>query len=292
MKAAGPSQPGAPARPVLDPAAFAQISAIAYREAGLAIAPGKAAMVHTRLARRLRALALTSYQDYCALIASDAGAGERREMISALTTNVSHFFREAHHFDRLRDEIAPGLHARLKAGGRVRIWSAGCSNGQEPYSIAMTLLAGGEIGAGADLRVLATDIDPKVIAFARRGLYDERMMAGLPADLRTRFFARAADGDGWLVSDRLKGLVRFRELNLLDPWPMRGRFDVIFCRNVVIYFDTPTQEKLWRGFAEVLNPQGWLFLGHSERLSDDGGALFAGMGLTAYRRTGSPALAI
>ena len=272
--------------PPLEETAFKRIASIAHMEAGLAIAPGKAAMVRTRLARRLRALKLDSYDAYCELVASDAGRVERREMISALTTNVSHFFREDHHFDRMKSEVLPDLLDKAKNGGRVRIWSAGCSNGQEPYSIAMTILEMANLPETADLRILATDIDPKVISFARQGIYDQRMMAGLPADMRDKYFSHSASGPGqWAVSDALKKLVVFRELNLLQKWPMRGSFDVILCRNVVIYFDADTQTRLWHSFSNAMHPDSWLFLGHSERVSDCCMHLFSNRGVTAYQRT-------
>lgn len=280
--------PGAPmSGPPLETAVFERISAIAYREAGLSIAPGKAAMVRTRLARRLRALKLASFEAYAELVEGNNGLAERREMISALTTNVSHFFREDHHFDRFKAEVWPELRQRLEAGGRVRIWSAGCSNGQEPYSIAMSILESGPLPAKADLRILASDIDPKVVAFGRRGIYQDRMMTGLPDPMRDRYFNEVKDNRGHFeASAALKDLVAFRELNLLHSWPMRGTFDIVFCRNVVIYFDTRTQDTLWQKFAKVMSPGAWLFLGHSERISDSCAPLFANKGVTAYQRVG------
>lgn len=277
-------------KPVLDDRAFEQIAAIAYEEAGLAISPSKAAMVHTRLARRLRVLQLNSYDQYCALVLSKDGASERRELISALTTNVSHFFREDHHFDRMKEEVLPDLHRKLQAGKRVRIWSAGCSNGQEPYSIAMTFLEFGALPAGADFKILATDIDAKVISFARKGQYDENMLSGLPKPLRDSYFkpVKQAQSDTWQAGDSLKNLVSFKELNLLDTWPMKGTFDVIFCRNVVIYFDEKTQGVLWKKFSATLHAGGWLFLGHSERVSEDSIADLPPVGMTTYRRAPLP----
>ena len=276
------------AGPPLGQAAFDQLAALAHREAGLAIAPSKSAMVRTRLARRLRQLGIRSYEEYAALVESEAGIGERREMISALTTNVSHFFREEHHFARLQEEVFPALRARLAQGGRVRFWSAGCSNGQEPYSLAMAFLASGPLPPNADFRILASDIDPKVVAFGRAGRYHERMMTGLSDDLRQAHFTPCPqEANHHVVSQALKSLVVFRELNLLNQWPMRGKFDVIFCRNVVIYFDAETQTRLWHRFAEVLHPEAWLFLGHSERISEDCFDLFSNRGVTAYQRCAS-----
>ncbi|GKY87698.1 CheR family methyltransferase [Sinisalibacter aestuarii] len=270
--------------PELDAASFRRIAAIAHREAGLYIAPAKAAMVRTRLARRLRALALPGFAAYCDMVEGAGGLAERGAMISALTTNVSHFFREAHHFDILRERLLPHLADKVRAGGRVRIWSAGCSNGQEPYSIAASLKDAG-LSATQDVRILGTDIDPGVIAHARRGRYPAHMMTGLSDDMRARHFSPAPGG--WQVSPDLAALVSFRTLNLLDDWPMRGAFDAIFCRNVVIYFDAETQARLWPRFAHHLAPEGWLFLGHSERVSPAAQAHFTSRGLTSYQRAGA-----
>lgn len=285
-------EPGPSGHP-LDRDSFRRIAQIAHGEAGLAIAEGKAAMVKTRLARRLRGLKLDSYRDYCDFVESPAGAGERREMISALTTNVSHFFREAHHFERLKTEVLPPLLQNLRQGGSVRIWSAGCSNGQEPYSVAMTLAQADGFSPAGDLRILATDIDPVVVDRARRGLYDGRLMDGLPAGFRDRYFERfepldAKGEDRWQIAPELRAMIRFNELNLLHDWPMKRRFDVIFCRNVVIYFDADTQNRLWPRFFDRLKPGGWLFLGHSERVSETCAHLFANAGVTAYRRGPDP----
>ncbi len=276
--------------PELDQAAFACIAAIAHREAGLHISPGKSAMVRTRLARRLRALKLPDFETYCALVQSPAGGEELGAMISALTTNVSHFFREDHHFSILREKVLPGLVDKAKSRQRVRIWSAGCSNGQEPYSIAMTLREAG-MPSDADLRILASDIDPMVVAHAQVGRYPETMMSGLPDPLRAKYFT--ADGDtpepSWQVRPEIRRMIAFRILNLLRDWPMQGQFDAIFCRNVVIYFDADTQSRLWQRFADALEPGGWLFIGHSERISDAGLSVFESRGMTSYQRTGKSA---
>jgi len=273
-------------KPQLDTKAFQRIAGIAYNDAGLDIAPSKMAMVHTRLARRLRNLDLASYEAYCNLIESPQGKAERRELISALTTNVSHFFREDHHFDRLVKEVLPELRQKLESGGRIRIWSAGCSNGQEPYTIAMSILEQHDLPDSADLKILATDIDPKVITFARQGVYDERMVSGVPESLLKRFFSKHERQSAikWEVDESLKKLISFKELNLLKPWPMQGKFDVIFCRNVVIYFDEKTQQRLWKDFSEAMNPGAWLFLGHSERVSEEYADVLPSAGMTTYRR--------
>ncbi|AMY68535.1 CheR family methyltransferase [Frigidibacter mobilis] len=264
-----------------DGAQMAEIARIAYAEAGIVIAPGKTSMVQSRLAKRLRALDLPDYDSYLVLVNSEAGQDERRRMISALTTNVSHFFRESHHFDTLRNEVLPPLVAKIRAGGRARLWSAGCSNGQEAWSMAMTVLELMPDAPEHDLRILATDIDPLVVEKGRSATYDAQMVAGVDPALRKRFF-EAAGGQHQLIA-AAQSLVSFHELNLHAPWPMRGPFDVIFCRNVVIYFDAETQDRLWHRFAEVLAPGGWLMVGHSERVPVAPASRFVTAGITTYR---------
>lgn len=269
----------------LDAKEFSRISQIAHREAGLAIAPAKQAMVQTRLARRMRALRLTSYGDYCDFVESEAGREERDALICALTTHVSSFFREPHHFAYLQDHVIPDLSEQ----SRIRIWSAGCSQGQEPYSIAISLLEAQSrdprATAEKDIKILATDIDPQVISFAQNGLYTPAMTGGIGEDLRARYFSDRSVGEGNLaIGAAARQLVTFRVLNLIARWPMRGRFDAVFCRNTVIYFDEDTQERLWQRFYEILRPGGWLFIGHSERISGEVEHLFKKTGNTVYRR--------
>jgi len=264
-----------------DVAQMAEIARIAYAEAGIVIAPGKASMVQSRLAKRLRALNLPDYDRYLALVNSEAGQDERRKMISALTTNVSHFFRESHHFDTLRNEVLPPLVTKIRTGGRARLWSAGCSNGQEAWSMAMTVLEVMPDAPEHDLKILATDIDPLVVEKGRSATYDAQMVAGVDPALRKRFF-ETSDGQHRLIA-AARSLVSFHELNLHATWPMRGPFDVIFCRNVVIYFDAETQDRLWSRFAEVLAPGGWLMVGHSERVPVAPASRFVTAGITTYR---------
>ena len=257
------------------------IAAIAHRDAGIVISPSKASMVQSRLAKRLRLLKLSDYQSYIALVQSEEGADERRRMISALTTNVSHFFREAHHFDILRNEVFPPLISRLRENGRVRIWSAGCSNGQEAYSIVMTLLDMAPDVAGKDIRVLASDIDPIVLEKGRSATYDDHSISGIPADLAKKFLEQGQGGKRLVPA--VRNLISFRELNLHGPWPMKGQFDITFCRNVVIYFDPDAQNKLWKRFATALTPGGWLFVGHSERVPTGPETGLTPSGITSYR---------
>ncbi|MFN0116056.1 MAG: CheR family methyltransferase [Paracoccaceae bacterium] len=263
------------------PGDLSEIAAIVEAEAGITIAESKSSMIQSRLAGRLRSLGLPDYRAYIDLVTSAEGAGERLQMVSALTTNVSHFFRESHHFDLLRSDILPPLVDRARRGGRVRIWSAGCSRGQEAYSIAMTILELLPDAGERDIRILASDIDRAVLADADRAEYDEASVSQVQPELRGRYFESA--GEGWKVTPRVRGLVTFRELNLHADWPMAGRFDAIFCRNVVIYFSQSRQTALWPRFIRALATGGWLIVGHSERIPAGLGVIQAGV--TVYRRS-------
>lgn len=277
--------PAAAAEPALSEQDFARIAALLKAQAGIALPHSKRSLVHSRLARRLRALQLPGFGAYLQLVEGADGAAERGEMISALTTNVTSFFRERHHFELLRDRVLPPLIARARQGGRVRLWSAGCSTGEEPYSMAMVLLGLDPEAATLDIRILATDIDPAVLARARAGRYDADSAGSLPAEPRLRWFEEDGGG-GVRVRPALQRPVVFGELNLAAGWPVRGPFDVIFCRNVTIYFDRQGQERIWAGFARLLPPGGVLCIGHSERVTGPATAQFRSGGITAYTRAG------
>ncbi len=267
---------------------FREIAAMLHADAGIYLHESKSTLVYSRLVKRLRKLNLDSFHDYCALVGAPQGADERLEMLSALTTNVTRFFREPHHFDHLRTHVLPSLLDTARRGGRARIWSAACSSGQEPYSIALTLLSLEPGAAALDVKILATDIDPRIVAEARRGVYVDAALTDIPPALRKRYFACAPGGDRqqWEVADELRRLVSFRTLNLNADWPMQGKFSAIFCRNVVIYFDEPTQQAVWSKFASKLEPAGWLYIGHSERVTGPAASQFASDGVTAYRLNG------
>ena len=269
----------------LDPASFRAIADLAYRESGLTLVEEKSSMVRSRLRHRLRDLGLSSFTAYSDFLQSEAGQSERRHLISALTTNVSHFFRENHHFETLVTEFERKLPS-LRAGGAMRIWSAGCSNGQEALSAAISLLEHTSEAAKFDIRILATDIDPEVVQFARNGVYPERFMRGVPDAMLAKYFVREPSTDSepqYKVRSILSDMIRVNELNLLSSWPMTKRFDIIFCRNVVIYFDAATQTRLWPRFRDALSPDGILFLGHSERISEPSAFGFDCTGPTTYR---------
>lgn len=276
--AAGPDEPA------LSPDTFRRLAALLRAEAGIHLPDAKAQLVVSRLVRRLRALGLADFETYASLVSGADAGEERRLMVEALTTNHTFFEREPHHFEHLRGEVLPRLAARARAGGRVRIWSAGCSSGQEPYSIALSVLRLVPEAHALDLRILATDIDRNVLAVARAGRYDAAALRDVaPAD-RDRGFRCQDGGAAFAARPELRALIRFRELNLLDPWPMRKAFDAVFFRNVAIYFDQDVREALWARMAGQIAPGGWLYAGHSERLTGPAAADFAHRGITTYRR--------
>jgi chemotaxis protein methyltransferase CheR len=245
----------------LAPEQFRSISRTVYDVAGIQLRPGKEGLVRSRLAKRLRALGLATYEDYLARVAADATGRELAEMVDALTTNKTNFFREPAHFDFLRERVLPTLPATP-----ARIWCAGCSTGEEPYTLGMVLHETLPDLARRDVKILATDISARVLAQAKAGRYAEAVASEVPPELLRRHFTRAPGGM-WEVGPSLKGLVTFARLNLMETWPMRGPFQAIFCRNVMIYFDKPTQEKLVGRYYDMLAPGGHLFVGHSESLS-------------------------
>ncbi|PTQ71982.1 chemotaxis protein methyltransferase CheR [Celeribacter persicus] len=265
--------------------AFTRIVSIAAREAGIVLAESKVSMVKSRLSRRLRTLDIPSFDAYLDFLEATNDKQEMENFISALTTNVSHFFREHHHFDYLRTHILPHLRKKLAAGGKARIWSAGCSNGQEPYSIAMTILKEAPDLAKMDFKILATDIDPEVLVRAKSAQYFGSLTTGL-TDATIKAFCTASEQQAetaLILKPEVRNMVAFRQLNLHAEWPMKGKFDAIFCRNVVIYFDEEAQSQLFRRFAAILEPGGWLMLGHSERLSESTTPLFVNTGVTTYQ---------
>lgn len=259
---------------------FRALAAIVREVSGIALVEGKRPMLQSRLLGRLRALGLSGFDAYLALLGSAAGEREREELVSAVTTNVTGFFREEHHFRHLAEVALPPLITRARAGGRVRIWSSACSTGEEVWSIAATLRKACADLAALDLLLLASDVDRRVLDRAEAGVYGAEARSALAPER-----ARQMMDAGGRVLPELRSVVRFRQLNLIGDWPMKGRFDVIFCRNVAIYFDKPTQERLWSRFAEALPAGGWLYIGHSERITGPAARFFAPEGVTTYRRT-------
>lgn len=265
---------------------FQRIRRIINEIAGISLAEGKRELVYSRLSRRLRQLGLRRFDEYCRLLETGGEDNpELGEFVNALTTNLTSFFRESHHFDFLGKELLPTLiRERSLSNRRIRIWSAGCSTGEEPYSIAMvvreTLPA-----VGWDVKILATDLDSNVLATADRGVYDANRVKDLSEVRLRRWFQRGRDAQSGQVrvAPELRDLIVFRRLNLMLDWPMSGPFDVVFCRNVVIYFDKPTQRVLFERFADLLAERGHLFVGHSESLFKVTDR-FVPLGKTIYRR--------
>jgi chemotaxis protein methyltransferase CheR len=250
---------------------------------GITLGNQKRELVYGRLSRRLRTLGLASFRDYRQRIASDPG--ELVQFVNAITTNLTSFFRERHHFDYLRDEVLRRMAADPRASRRVRIWSAGCSSGEEPYSIAMTALEALPDLPRWDIRILATDLDSDVLARARAGIYPLERMKGVDSGGLARFFDEQQErtGPAWRVKPEVAALITFKQLNLMHALPMKGPLDVIFCRNTVIYFDKDTQRDLFARMAVLQRPGDLLFLGHSESLfkvSTD----YTLIGRTIYRR--------
>lgn len=266
------------------PADFEAVRKIVHGAAGIVLVPGKAMLVYSRLAPLVRSTGCGTFAAYVKRIESDDA--ERRRAICALTTNHTFFFREGHHFDHLGKHIRPALLKRASAGVPVRIWSAGCSSGEETWSIMMTMLgadrsAAARLGA-IDFLLLATDIADHALETAAAAQYRIDTLADVPDDLR-RAWLREQDGQATIV-DPARALVRFKSLNLLGDWPMARPFDVIFCRNVMIYFDQPTKERLVHRFARQLMPGGHLYIGHSERVTGPAAHLLTQVGPTIYRK--------
>jgi chemotaxis protein methyltransferase CheR len=243
---------------------FRVISERVYRFSGIRLPEGKREMVYARLARRLRSLGIASFDDYLTFL--DLEPAEWEHCTNALTTNVTAFYREEHHFNIL----AAHAQATARRGEALRVWSAGCSTGEEPYTIAMCLT---EALGDAPFQVIASDLDTQVIATAREGIYPVQSVLKLPEERQKRFFLR---GSGRFegrarVRPEIAARVEFLRVNLMDAeWPLQPGFDAIFCRNVMIYFDKPTQRKLVERYARLLRPGGLFFAGHAESLLDQG----------------------
>ena len=252
--------------PVLTEKQFARISRLAYEQFGLSLRAGKEALVRSRLTKRMQAHGLTSFDQYIDMVERKGQIDELRAMIDALTTNQTSFFREPQHFLFLRDEVMPELRT---GGGPLRFWSAGCSTKEEPYTLSIVLHETVRDPESMDCRILATDISERVLASARQGVYSVERLRGVPGKYLERYFTKTGSGSesGYAVAGSLRSTVRFARLNLIHRWPMKGPFDVIFCRNVMIYFDLPTRNEMTHRFAEMLRPGGHLFVGHSESLA-------------------------
>lgn len=260
---------------------FRFIATLAKERTGIMFPDQKKQMVYSRLTRRLRTLEMQDFGSYLAFLQSKEGASEIENLVNAMTTNVTSFFREAHHFEHVAKVVLPEV---MDSGQkRLRFWSAGCSMGMEAYSLAATLAANIPNHRQWDIKILATDIDTNVLETGRAGIYPDEQLPKIPDALARQHFVHRPHDESIEVSDVLKNMVTFKQLNLLEPWPIKGPFDAIFCRNVVIYFDKATQRTLFARYHELLKPGGWLYIGHSESLFNVSDA-FELKGRTVYRK--------
>ncbi|MXR35478.1 CheR family methyltransferase [Craterilacuibacter sinensis] len=237
---------------------FERVRKLIYQNAGIALNPTKKDMVYGRLVRRIRELKLSGFTPYLNLVESSAGRGEFEQFVNALTTNLTFFFREEHHF--------PLLASHLKQSGHneISIWCAASSTGEEAYSIAITVLEALSGNTRPAISILATDLDTSVLETARRGIYAADKIARLPAGMAAKYFDKLADGQ-YQAKAQLRNMISFQRLNLIDnSWPIHKTFDAIFCRNVMIYFDRDTQARILKRFSPLLKADGLLFVGHSE----------------------------
>ncbi len=248
---------------------FRDIGKLIMRETGICLKDSKRMLVQARLAKRLRSLGFASYGEYFDYVSQPANGDERVELVNCITTNKTDFFRENHHFEFLAKQVIRQTGLRPAKGGlrRLRLWSAGCSTGEEPYSMAITILETlGSIG-GWDIKILASDIDTGVLAKAEAGIYEAERLSSIPEAALRKYFRPVDGGERYAVKENLKELIGFRRINFADAaWPVRTRFDAIFCRNVIIYFDRPTQQRLLERLTAYLEPSGYLVMGHSENL--------------------------
>jgi chemotaxis protein methyltransferase CheR len=277
------------ARLAITDSEFRYLRDLIYAHTGIALSEHKRALVCARLARRLRHWKLNTYAEYYDLLTErDPDGRELMEMVNAITTNKTEFFRELHHFQFLSEHVFPELHQSHNR--RMRIWSAACSSGEEPYSIAITACEALAM-AEYDIKILATDIDTNMIERATRGVYPLEQVIRIPEALREKYFLRGTRNNDGLakVKPLLQSLIRFRHINLVDEsWPMQGPFDVIFCRNVIIYFDKDTQRRLLTHFASLMRHDGYLMLGHAEAIHGFE-HLFRAVGHSVYQYRGGEA---
>lgn len=248
---------------------FLRLSSFIERELGIKMPPAKRVMLESRLSRRLRQHSFRDYSSYVDYVFSDEGSRtELIHMIDAVTTNKTDFFREADHFDYLLNNLLPEL--RPSGGDLFNLWSAGCSTGEEPYTLSMVLEEYRRAAPSFRWRILATDISTKVLDQAVEAIYEEEKVAPVPFDYKKRYLLKSKDSSKRVVrvKPELRSKIEFRRLNFMDEdFGMKQRFDVVFCRNVIIYFDRPTQERLIRKFYDLIVPGGFLFLGHSETMT-------------------------
>jgi len=264
---------------------FNQIRKLVIEHTGISLSDAKRNLVYSRLSKRLRQMQLGDFRSYIKLLESPEGADELANFTNAITTNLTSFFREEHHFDYLKGTVLPQLMRENAGTKKIRIWSAGCSTGEEPYSIAMAIREVISESADWDIRILATDLDTNVLARASAGVYALERLNNVSKPRIKRWFLRGkGDNSGSVkICSALRNMITFKQLNLMNDWPIKNQFDVLFCRNVVIYFDKPTQKILFSRYYHHIKDTGHMFLGHSETLykvSDQ----FELIGQTIYKK--------
>lgn len=263
--------------PIMSDEQFYYLVKLAFEQTGIVLNDSKKGMVYGRIMKRIRRLQLVSFEDYCNLLRVNEN-NEMAEFINVITTNLTAFFREDYHFKFLKNVALNELKLRNE-NRQIRIWSAGCSTGQEPYSIAMCVK---EQLPYWDCKILATDLDSSVLTEAKTGVYDS--VLGIPKRLENKYCEQLMEKNSqYCMTTELKNMVTFKQLNLLRDWPMKGTFDAIFCRNVLIYFNEQTKLEIIRRFYSLLKPGGYLFIGHSESLQNSG-TDFQLLGQTIYQR--------
>jgi len=263
---------------------FNALRVLVKEHTGIHLSDQKRELVYGRISRRLRALDLESFLDYRELL-TRSGSNEIVEFCNAITTNLTSFFRENHHFEYVREQILAPMVADPRAARRLRIWCAGCSSGEEPYSLAMTLHETLQDVGRWDIKILATDLDSEVLGKGQRGMYAPDRVRDMSQARMSRFFRETTYNDQptYQVVPELRKLITFKQLNLMNPFPMKGPLNAIFCRNVVIYFDKDTQRDLFARMARLQLPRAVLFLGHSESLFKVS-TEYSLIGKTIYRR--------
>ncbi|MCP1726468.1 chemotaxis protein methyltransferase CheR [Natronospira proteinivora] len=265
-------------------AEYDELRRLIENQVGIALSGGKRDLVYSRVSRRLRSRNLSSFAQYLSLLRS-GDEEELSELVNAMTTNVTQFFRESHHFDYLNQKFFPEMVASKGSDKTIRIWSAGCSSGEEPYSIAIVLAEFLENHPGWKGEIWATDVDGAILRQAEDGIYAMDRLKSVSRERLRRFFLRGSGpNEGKArVGRTLRDLVSFQRVNLIESWPVRTAFDAIFCRNVIIYFDRGHKSQVVDGFADHLQPHGYLFLGHSESLHGLS-ERYQLIGQTIYRR--------
>lgn len=246
----------------MDAKIFEAFCKIIYDKSGITLAAGKESLVGARIGKRMRVLGITNDREYLTIVQKDTTGEEIVQLLDVISTNVTSFFREPAHFDFMRERITEWQNGGQK---RFRFWSAACSSGEEPYSMAMLITE--TLGANTDMKILATDISTKILDKSTKGIYEAQKVEPIPRDLLTRYFAKV-EGGKYQVKPNIRDLVMFKRMNLsTPPFPLKGPMDIVFCRNVMIYFDNAVRTRLVRDIARLLRPGGFLCIGHSESLT-------------------------